>query len=141
MLPMTPQSWNTAVRALPALIELIQQPSCSAAMLERVAHASLEHIQEFRHTDKDQVLEAAGDVIGSITQLLKYDSVIVRCTAAYTLCEISLHPGNQVRMVAAGAVGQLVHLLKSTSAIVQVVQAAVVRPLANIASFSIDGAR
>ena len=136
--PMTPRAWRTAVSALPALVELIRQPSCSsAAVLEQAAHA-LNSIRDFEHMDSEQVREASADVIASTVQLLQHDAEVwVQSTAGTVLRELSGHPGNQVRMIAASVVDRLVDLLKSSSPDAQAVAASA---LASISNNSLEGA-
>ena len=73
---LTARVWRTAVSALPALAELIQKPSGSAAMREQAVRA-LDHIKGFEHSDNDHVEAAATGVIASIVELLMHDAICV----------------------------------------------------------------
>ena len=115
VLPITARAWRTAVSAFPTLVELIRQPSRSVATRKQTLPKLLPHIAEFTHVGGDPVEAASAGVIASIMQLLKDDAVWVQYTAACILRELSLHPGNHARMMAAGGVDQLVRLLKSAS--------------------------
>ena len=136
-LPMDPCAWRTLVNALPDLVGLIQRPLFSAASRQQLVYA-LNSMADFAHMNGDQIEEAAADVIASIVQLLKHSSDVVQCVAASALRELSLHPNNLARVIAAGAVEHLVQMLKSMLAIVQ---ADAVSTLAYISRNSVEGAR
>ena len=115
VLPVTPRAWRTAIGAFPALIVVIQRLPSSAAVQKPVTRV-LHCIVNFVHPkDNDPVEEAAASVIVPIAQLLKYNTGWVQQAAARVLRELSPHPKNLATMVAAGAVDQLVTLLKPTS--------------------------
>ena len=137
VLPITPRAWRTFVGALPALVELIKQPSNSTAVRQRVLLELLPNIVTFEHGD-NHVEEVTAEVIGSIVQLLQHGSDLGQCTAANVLRELSSHTGNLARMIAAGAVGRLVPLLKSKKTTVQATSATA---LSFISDNGVEGAR
>ena len=99
----TPGAWNTAVSAIPALADLLQQPTSSAAMREQVSLA-LDHMRHFAHADQDLVGEVIADVIVSIVQLLKHDAILVQIAAAWALKELSLDASNHAIIIASNTV-------------------------------------
>ena len=138
MLPITPKAWHTAVRALPALVELVQQPSCTAGVRDQALRA-LDRVKD----SAQPIEEVTAGVISSIVQLLGHHTGWAQCAAAGALRELSENPNNQAKMVAAGAFGRLVHLLKpsvGSCGFLAVVRSTVAAALAHISSNAVRGA-
>ena len=138
VLPITPKAWHTAVRALPALVDLVQQPSCTAEVRDQVLRA-LDRVKDSARP----IEEVTAGVIRSIVQLLGHHAGWAQCAAAGVLMELSENPSCQAKMVAAGAFGRLVHLLKpsvSSCDLLAVVRSTVAAALAHISSNAVRGA-
>ena len=114
-LPMSPQTWITAVEAVPALVKLLTQPAGTRATRE-LAMLALRHISGYAHQDTSTVRTASGGIVTAFVQLIQHSREDVAAMAAMTLANLVFNSDNQRQAMEAGAIPALVHLIKSSAA-------------------------
>ena len=116
-LPMTPQTWVTAVGAFPALAQMLTQPAGSAAA-RQLAVQLLERITNYLPAGDSTVPTAPDGIITALVLLMQHSQEDVCALTTKTLSSIALNADNQRQIQEAGAIAPLVQLLRSSSLLV-----------------------
>ena len=111
-LPMTPQTWITAVGAIPALVELLAHPDAAVQLL---AVQLLQRISNHPHDDESTVRTAPDGVVATLVTVMRQGREDVCEMATKALSSLSFNSDNRRQIQEAGAIAPLVHLLRSSS--------------------------
>ena len=125
-LPMKPQTWVTAVGAIPALVQMLtQQPSgvaavqqpagATAEVVQQLAMQVMRHISSYQPRDWSTVRAAPGGLVAALVPLLHHSREDVCGLVATNISGLATNFDNQVQFLEAGAVAPLVQLLKSSA--------------------------
>ena len=113
-LPLTPETWVTAVGAMPALVETLTLPA-GATEVQQLALQVMRSIVSYRHRGASTVRTASGAVVAALVSLIQHSRDDVCSLVVATVASLAFNSDNQVRIKEAGAIPQLVQLLKSGS--------------------------
>ena len=113
-LPMTPQTWVTAVGAFPALVQMLTQPTGSATA-RQLAALVLQRVANHPYEDMSTVLPASGSSAAALVPLMQHSLEDVCIYATKTLSSLAWISINRRLIRDAGAIVPLVHLLRCST--------------------------
>ena len=110
VLPLTPQNWQSAVIAIPRLVQLLHSASTSSPhsqAIQRLIHL----ISNYHEGSANDV----ASVFPHLVSLLRDDDADVHQVAVLTLTTLVMKAENIHKTLEAGAIAPLIQLLKSSS--------------------------
>ena len=111
--PLTPHNWLSAVRAIPRLVQLVPPSLPTAAPMDLATRRLLQNISDYRGGDGGSAVAPDGVITTLVSLLGRHDTAAVSCMSALALSNLASNTDNQRRIMEAGAIAPLVHLLKS----------------------------
>ena len=111
--PLTPRNWLSAVRAIPRLVQVVPPSLPTAAPMDQATRRLLQNISDYRGGDGGSAVAPDGVITTLVSLLGRHDTAAVSCMSALALSNLASNTDNQRRIMEAGAIAPLVHLLKS----------------------------